>query len=41
MEDYKERDKMRALTADYLRKIGSGDEVEMCAKSLLHPDENR
>ncbi|KAK5202855.1 hypothetical protein LTR47_011349 [Exophiala xenobiotica] len=40
MEDYKERDKMRALTTAYLKKVGSGDEVERCAKSLLRPDEN-
>ena len=40
MEDYKETEKMSALTVDYLRSVGSGDQVESCAKSLLHPDEN-
>jgi hypothetical protein len=31
---------MKALTAKYLGRVGSGNEVEQCAKSLLYPDEN-
>ena len=40
MEDYKETEKMKALTTDYLSKIGSGTEVVQCARSLLYPDDN-
>ncbi|KAL3453533.1 hypothetical protein BJX65DRAFT_302434 [Aspergillus insuetus] len=40
LEDYKETEKMKALTAKYLGKVGSGNGVEQCAKSLLYPDES-
>ena len=40
LDDYKETEKMRALTTDYLRKLGSGNEVGRCAQSLLTPDAN-
>jgi patatin-like phospholipase/acyl hydrolase len=38
--DAKAMEKMNALTTNYLRQVGSGNEVERCAKSLLSPDEN-
>ncbi|KAK5716359.1 hypothetical protein LTR17_016402 [Elasticomyces elasticus] len=40
MEDYKETERMKGLTAAYLKGVGSGDQVEQCAKSLLYPDKN-
>ena len=40
MDEYKETERMRALTDRYLSKVGNGNEVERCAKSLLLPDQN-
>lgn len=40
LDDWKETEKMRALTADYLSHMGNGDLLTRCAKSLLDPDEN-
>ena len=39
MDEWKETEKMRALTTEYLRKVGTGQEVKRCAESLLRPDE--
>ena len=41
MDEFKETERMRSLTDYYLGKIGSGKEVQQCAKSLLWPDHNR
>ena len=38
MDECNETEKMRGLTAAYLRKVGNGNEVERCAQSLLTPD---
>ena len=40
MDEFKEIERMKALTVYYLSKIGSGNEIERCAKSLLWPDQN-
>jgi Patatin-like phospholipase len=40
LDEWKETEKMRAMTTDYLSHMGSGDQVQQCAKSLLYPDEN-
>ena len=40
LDEYKESELMKALTDRYLGKIGSGNEVDQCAKSLLLPDQN-
>jgi hypothetical protein len=40
LDDWKATSKMRDLTLEYLRNVGSGCEVERCAKSLLNPDSN-
>lgn len=41
MDEFKETEKMNALTTRYLSKIGNGNEVQRCAKSLVWPDQNR
>ena len=41
MDECKAIERMNALTTEYLRKVGSGNEVQRCAESLLHPDANR
>jgi hypothetical protein len=41
LDECKENEKMSALTMEYLRKVGSGNDIKCCAESLLHPDENR
>ena len=40
MDEFQETERMKSLTTHYLSKIGSGSEVERCAKSLLWPDQN-
>ena len=40
LDEWKETEKMRALTTDYLGHVGNGDLIARCAKSLLDPDEN-
>lgn len=40
LDEWKETEKMNAMTTEYLSKVGSGNEVERCAKSLLDPDSN-
>ncbi|KAL2289483.1 hypothetical protein FJTKL_01756 [Diaporthe vaccinii] len=40
LDDWRETEKMRALTASYLRKNTSGVETERCAEVLLSPDVN-
>ena len=40
LEDYRRTEKMSALTDEYLQNVSTGDTVEVCAKSLLYPDEN-
>lgn len=40
LDEWKETEKMRALTTDYLGHLGNGDLITRCAKSLLDPDEN-
>lgn len=40
LDEWKETEKMRALTTDYLSHAGNGDMLAQCAKSLLDPDEN-
>lgn len=40
LDEWKETEKMRALTTEYLSHPGSGEQVIRCAKSLLYPDEN-
>lgn len=40
LDEWKETEKMRALTTHYLGQTGNGDLVTWCAKSLLDPDEN-
>ena len=40
IDEYKETERMKDLTDRYLGKVGSGKEVERCAKSLLFPDQN-
>ena len=40
LDEWKEMEKMNALTIDYLRKAVTGNMIEQCAKSLLYPDEN-
>ena len=40
MDECKEIEKMRAMTTDYLRKVGSGMAVAECAASLHNPDAN-
>ena len=40
MDEFKETERMKALTNLYLSKVGSGNEVGRCAKSLLLPDQN-
>jgi hypothetical protein len=41
LDEWKETERMKALTTEYLSHAGSGDLVLRCAKSLLYPDENR
>jgi hypothetical protein len=40
LDNYKETKRMRALTYEYLRKVGNGRIVERHAQSLHQPDEN-
>jgi hypothetical protein len=40
LDEWKETEKMKALTTDYLNHAGNGDMLARCAKSLLDPDEN-
>lgn len=40
LDEWREPERMRALTTEYLSHVGSGDLVERCAQSLLYPDEN-
>jgi predicted acylesterase/phospholipase RssA len=40
LDDWKETEKMSALTTDYLAHAANGDMLERCAKSLLDTDEN-
>ena len=40
LDDYKETSKMRALTDNYLRVVGTGNAVLKCAETLYKPDEN-
>ena len=40
LDECDEIEKMRGLTVDYLKKVGSGNEVERCAQALLMPDVN-
>ena len=40
MDECDETEKMRGLTAAYLRKADNGNAVEKCAQSLLTPDVN-
>ena len=40
LDEYRETERMKALTDLYLGKVGNGNEVERCAKSLLFPDRN-
>jgi hypothetical protein len=40
LDEWKEIERMRALTTDYLGHMGNGDLISRCAKSLLDPDEN-
>lgn len=40
MDEFKETERMKSLTDLYLSKIGSGNEVQRCARSLLWPDQN-
>jgi hypothetical protein len=40
LDEWKETEKMRALTTGYLSHMASGELVKQCAKSLLYPDEN-
>lgn len=39
LDDYKEIERMKAVTTLYLSNAGSGHEVERCAKALLYPEE--
>ena len=39
-DECEETERMKALTYRYLSNVGSGNEVERCAKSLLLPDQN-
>jgi hypothetical protein len=41
LDECRKIEEMNSLTTDYLRRHGSGDEVQRCARSLLYPDENR
>ena len=40
MDECEETERIEALTDGYLGKVGSGVEVDRCAKSLLLPDQN-
>jgi hypothetical protein len=40
LDDWKETDKMSALTTDYLARTENAVLLQRCAKSLLDPDEN-
>jgi len=40
LDEWKETERMRALTTDYLSHAANGDLLERCAKSLLDPDVN-
>jgi len=40
LDEWKETERMKALTTDYLSHVGNGDLLTRCAKSLLDPDEN-
>ncbi|RDW56410.1 hypothetical protein BP6252_14164 [Coleophoma cylindrospora] len=40
LDEWKETERMRALTTDYLAHAANGDLLERCAKSLLDPDVN-
>jgi len=40
LDEWKETEKMKALTTDYLAHAENGDGLTRCAKSLLDPDEN-
>lgn len=40
LDEWKETEKMRALTTDYLAHVSNGDMITQCAKALLDPDEN-
>jgi len=40
MDEWKTIEEMRAMTTEYLRKIGSGQAIAECAASLLNPDIN-
>ena len=40
MDEWKETEKMKASTTDYLRKYQSGNVIKACAQSLLDPDAN-
>ncbi|KAF8542933.1 acyl transferase/acyl hydrolase/lysophospholipase [Trichophaea hybrida] len=40
LDDWQATSEMRDITLEYLKKFGSGREVERCAKSLLKPDAN-
>ncbi|KAM0323171.1 hypothetical protein ACHAQA_009021 [Verticillium albo-atrum] len=38
LDEWKETEKMRAFTTDYLSKYETGNSVKACAKSLIDPD---
>ena len=40
MDEFKETERMKALTVEYLSKIVSGNKVQRCARSLLWLDQN-
>jgi patatin-like phospholipase/acyl hydrolase len=40
MDEWRENERMRAFTTDYLHKYESGNAVKACALSLLNPDAN-
>ena len=40
LDDWKETERMKALTNDYLSKVENGGKVQRCAASLLSPDQN-
>ena len=41
LDDWKETERMNALTSDYLSQTANGDMIVQCSKSLLDPDESR
>ncbi|KAK6524004.1 hypothetical protein TWF694_005672 [Orbilia ellipsospora] len=40
LDEWAAEERMSALTTDYLRKVGSGNEVTRCANQLLRPETN-